>query len=168
MFSNPSGVQGKLGGAGCFARCSKGFDLALGKKIGSRRRKPLACPAEPFGIDNDALAGFDPHRIVFRISRFYRPVITPLLVATTHRPPRWTIDSTRPTPGTTSPLETPIIPFGPAKIAMPSKTSLTAQFSIRLICVGAVAGFGAPAAMGGAEGWIGSDVCLVAAGCSRG
>jgi hypothetical protein len=47
--------------------------------------------------------------------------MTPLLVATTHLPPRREIDSTRPTPGTTSPLETSIIPLGPAKIAMPSR-----------------------------------------------
>src|SRR5262245_24125133 len=50
-----------------------------------------------------------------------RRLITPLLVATTHRPPRREVDSTRPRPRTTSPRET--IPLGPANIAAPYDVS---------------------------------------------
>jgi hypothetical protein len=71
-------------------------------------------------------------------------------------------------PGTTSPLDTSIIPLGPAKIAVPSTTSITSQFSIRLICAGGVVGFGAPAAIAGAEGWRGNGAGFAAAGFSKG
>jgi hypothetical protein len=59
-----------------------------------------------------------------------------------------------------------MIPVGPAKIAMPSMTSLTVQFSIRLIWVGAAVGFDPPAAVGDAEAWRASGAFFVAAGCS--
>ena len=57
--------------------------------------------------------------------------IVPLVVATTHLPPRRTIASTRPAPGTASPGDTVINPSGPSKIAVPSTTSHTDQFPTR-------------------------------------
>src|SRR5215207_5740796 len=91
-----------------------------------------------------------------------------LLVTTDHFPPRRTIDSTRPKPGTTSPLNTPISPLGPSKIAVPSTTSLSTQLSILLVCVDAGVTF-APVA--GAVVWRERGARFVAGlpfGCSWG
>ena len=65
-----------------------------------------------------------------------RALITPLFVATVHRPPCRAIDWTRPTPGTRSPVETPIIPAGPCKIALPLITSRTTQLGIFFVSLG--------------------------------
>jgi hypothetical protein len=53
----------------------------------------------------------------------YGVEIRPRLVATTHRSPHRTMDSTRPTPGTVSPRLAVKIPFGPSKTAAPLFTS---------------------------------------------
>ena len=60
-------------------------------------------------------------------AKHYGVEIRPLLVATIHRLPHRTIDSTRPTPGTVSPRFTRQMPFGPSKTAVPSMTSRSIQ-----------------------------------------
>src|SRR3954462_2307450 len=62
-------------------------------------------------------------------------VITPLLVATTQRLPRRAMDSTRPSPGTIWPGDTPINRLGPSRRAIPFSTSRTLH---RLVPVGSV------------------------------
>jgi hypothetical protein len=69
----------------------------------------------------------------------YGVEIKPLLVATIHRLPQRTIDSTRPTPGTVSPRFTLQMPFGPSKTAVPLVTSRSIQPSM---VVGLVSGTG--------------------------
>src|SRR5215208_5537382 len=65
-----------------------------------------------------------------------RALIAPLFVATVQRPPCRAIDWTRPTPGTRSPVETPIKPAGPCKIALPLTTSRTTQLGIFFVSMG--------------------------------
>ena len=69
----------------------------------------------------------------------YGVEIRPLLVATIHRLPHRTINSTRPTPGTVSPRFTLQMPFGPSKTAVPLVTSRSIQPSM---VVGLVSGTG--------------------------
>ena len=69
----------------------------------------------------------------------YSVEIRPLLVATIRRFPQRKIDSTRPTPGIMSPLDTLRMPSGPSKIAVPLATSRSVQPSI---VVGLVSGVG--------------------------
>ena len=72
--------------------------------------------------------------------QLYRAVIAPLLVAITQNPSRSEMASTRPIPGTTSPVETSIRPDGLSKTATPSTTSLTNQRSTFLGSFGAAFG----------------------------
>lgn len=69
----------------------------------------------------------------------YGVEIRPLLVATIRRFPQRKIDSTLPTPGIMSPLDTLRMPSGPSKIAVPLATSRSVQPSI---VVGLVSGVG--------------------------
>ena len=69
----------------------------------------------------------------------YGVEIRPLLVATIRRFPQRKIDSTLPTPGIMSPLDTLRMPSGPSKIAVPLATSRSVQPSI---VVGFVSGVG--------------------------
>src|SRR5205823_6583702 len=63
--------------------------------------------------------------------------IRPPFVPTTHRPPHRRIESTEPTPGTSSPRVTRHTPSGPSKVAVPPITSRTVQPSM---VVGLVSG----------------------------
>ena len=67
----------------------------------------------------------------------YGVEIRPLLVATIRRFPQRKINSTLPTPGIMSPLDTLRMPSGPSKIAVPLATSRSVQPSI---VVGLVSG----------------------------
>ena len=69
----------------------------------------------------------------------YGVEIRPLLVATIRRFPQRKINSTLPTPGIMSPLDTLRMPSGPSKIAVPLATSRSVQPSI---VVGLVSGVG--------------------------
>src|SRR6186713_1906136 len=81
----------------------------------------------------------------------------PLFVATIQRPPRRAIDWTRPAPGTRSPVDTPIIPLGPCKIALPFITSRTTQLAIFFASMGACGSDGLTA---GAEAWTSTGVAF--------
>jgi hypothetical protein len=70
----------------------------------------------------------------------YGVEIRPLLVATIRRFPQRKMDSTLPTPGIMSPLDTLRMPSGPSKTAVPLATSRSVQPSI---VVGLVSGVGA-------------------------
>src|SRR5215208_6188276 len=84
----------------------------------------------------------------------------PLFVATIQRPPRRAIDWTRPAPGTRSPVDTPISPLGPCKIALPFITSRTTQSVIFFASTGARGFSGRLAAGDCAEAWTTPGVVL--------
>ena len=69
----------------------------------------------------------------------YGVEIRPLLVATIRRFPQRKINSTRPTPGIMSPLDTLRMPSGPSKTAVPFATSRSVQPSIVVGLVSGVA-----------------------------
>ena len=69
----------------------------------------------------------------------YGVVIRPLLVATIHRLPHRTIESTLPTPGTVSPRVALTMPSGPSKTTAPPTTSRIVQPGM---VVGRVSGVG--------------------------
>ena len=95
---------------------------------------PMLPTHQPFGYRPPAGSKFNAADPVT-----YGVEIRPLLVATIRRFPQRKIDSTRPTPGIMSPLDTLRMPSGPSKIAVPLATSRSVQPSI---VVGLVSGVG--------------------------
>ena len=95
-----------------------------------------ACP----GVKNPDVASLHPGYASLRQLDQSTVEMSPRVVATIQRLPQRTMESTRPTPGTVSPVFARQTPSGPCKTAVPPTTSRTDQPSM---VVGLVSGTGA-------------------------